>query len=209
MASGSGLAEQLAFDFYERVNCDPAEPESPFKLARLFLGAGCIERGRFSAPAVTFVANGRRRIAIRRGISIEYAAFYVGHELGHAMLEEASYRDDDVEQQCDLFAAALMAPRPAMLRLHREFGYNLEAIAGEVGSTETWAALRLGEVLHVPLAAIAPQRIRVRGPEEWVWPDEMTLRAWARRTPPGLAKTRLTDDPRRVVLVVDPDALTG
>jgi IrrE N-terminal-like domain len=203
------VAEQLAFEFYERVDKDPCEPESPFTLARLYLGPGCIERGRFSSPAVTFIANGRRRIALRRGIPIEYAAFYVGHELGHAVLEEAGYHEDDLEEQCNLFAAAIMAPRPAVMRLHRTFGYDLESIAGEVGSTETWAALRLGEVLHVPLVAIAPLTIRVRGPEEWVWPDETTLRGWVRRTPPGIAKTRLTDDPRRVVFVVDTSVSTG
>lgn len=203
MANASDLAEQLAFDFYERVDCDPHEPESPFRLARLFLGPGCIERGRFSAPAVTFILNGRRRIAVRRGVPIEYAAFYVGHELGHAVLEEAGYRDDDLEQQCDLFAGALLAPRPAVVRLHRAFGFDLGAIADEVGSTETWAALRLGEVLRVPLAVIAPLTTRVRGPDEWVWPEELTLRRWAQRPPPGLAKTKLTDDPRRVLLVAD------
>lgn len=204
----AGDVEQLAFEFYERVKCDPSEPVSPFKLARLFLGADAIERtgSLISSPAATFVINGKRKIALRRQIPIEYAAFYVGHELGHAILDELGYHEADTEQICDLFGGALMAPRPAIHRLHRALGFDLAAIADEVGSTETWAALRIGEILRVPLVTLAPLRVRVRGPEAWEWPDEDTLRRWAKNPPKGLARTRLTDDPRRVVLVAeDPD----
>lgn len=203
--SDHGIAEQCAFDFYERVGCDPAEPVDPFTLTRKFLGAGTIVRGAnlVGSPAATFVLDGQRKIAVRRNLPIEYAAFYVAHELGHIVLEEAGYRDDDLEQQCDLFGAALLAPRPAIVRLHRELGFDLGAIASEVGSTETWAALRLGEVLRLPLVAIAPMRVRVRGPVEWVWPDESTLRSWVKRTPRGIVKTKLSDDPRRHVFVAD------
>jgi hypothetical protein len=199
-------AEQLAFDFYERNGCDPAEPVDPFTLTRKFLGAGTVVRaaGMVSGPAATFVVNGRRKIAIKRNVPIEYAAFFCAHELGHIVHEEIGYRGDDIEEQCDLFAGALLAPRPAVIRLHRAFGFDLTAIADEVGSTETWAALRIGEVFHVPLVVVAP-RIRARGPESFVWPDAGTLRRWAQRLPVGmgLAKTRLKDDPKRAVIRAD------
>jgi len=207
VASGDGAAEQLAFSFYERVSCDPEVPVSPFLLARRYLGPGAIERGHFSSLATTFIVNGKRRIAVKRHVPIEYAAFYIGHELGHAFFEEIGHRPDDIEAQCDLFGAAIMAPRPAIIRLHRAFGFDLVAIADEVGSTETWAALRIGEALGRPLAAIAPSRVRVRGPDEWVWPEESVLRSWAARPPRGVVKTRLSDDPRRVVLSADENML--
>lgn len=203
MASASeSLSEQLSFEFYERLDCDPAEPISPFTLARKKLGPGCIERGNFRASAITFRVNGARRIALRRGLAVEDAAFLVAHELGHIAFEEIGYDDEDLERQCDLFAGALMAPRPAMVRMYRAFGFDPAAIADEVAGTETWACLRLGETFGMPLAVIA-QKVRVRGPESWEWPDEATLRGWGRRPPPGLAKARLTDDPSRVLLLAD------
>jgi hypothetical protein len=197
-------AEQLAFEFYERNGYDPAEPVDPFTLTSAFLGPGTIIRttGLVSGPAATFVVNGKRKIALRHGLRIEDAAFYCAHELGHIVFDELGYHEDDLEAQCDLFAAALLAPRPAVVQLHRAFGFDLPSIADHIGSTETWAALRIGEVLRLPLAVVAT-KVRVRGPEEWVWPDEPTLRQWARRPPPGIAKVRLTDDPRRAVIRPD------
>jgi hypothetical protein len=40
----------------------------------------------------------------------------------------------------------------------------------------------------------------LRRAPEWVWPDEQTLRQWAKRSGPGLRKVTLGDDRRRVVL---------
>ena len=105
--------------------------------------------------------------------------------------------------QVAALAAALLAPRPAFLRARRDLGEDLRAVAERFTMTQTGVALRRGEVLGTPLAVIAPARVRVRGPEAWVWPPESTLRAWARRPLAGLKKTRLTDDPRRVVLEAD------
>ncbi|MDB4994234.1 MAG: hypothetical protein JWM74_1666 [Myxococcaceae bacterium] len=93
-----------------------------------------------------------------------------------------------------------------MVSLQRAFGFDLASIAAEVRGSQTWAALRVGEVLRMPLAVIAP-RVRVRG-SEWGWPDEATLRRWSiGRVPSGLARTRLTDDRNRVVLMVDERAV--
>jgi hypothetical protein len=66
----------------------------------------------------------------------------------------------------------------------------------------TLAALRVGEAVGAPVAVIAPGRIHVRGPEEFVWPSEAELRRLARAGADGLVRVRLADDPRRVVLVV-------
>lgn len=197
--------EGAAIETYERCGLDPSRPVSTFRIAKALLGPDAIERPKLmiGAPAALITVDGRRRIAIKRSIPIEYARFFCGHELGHLVLEErGGYVSDDLELACDFFGAALMAPRPAIYGLQRAFGFDLPEIASAAGGSETWAALRVGEVLRIPLAVVA-QTVRVRGPEEWVWPEEGTLRRWARRPPTGLAKTRLTDDPRRVVLVVD------
>lgn len=132
-----------------------------------------------------------------------YAAFAVGHELGHWLLTRHGYCGNDDEAAADYLGAALLAPRRAFLRARRALGHDLPALANAFSMTETGVALRLGEALHVPLAVVSPAHVRVRGPEAWVWPNEATVRRWARVAEPGLRKVRLTDDPRRVVLDVD------
>jgi hypothetical protein len=199
--------EALGVEAYERHRLDPSTPISPAKLARLELGADSIVRAPLttSGPARLFWHNGRRRIAVKSRLPAVYARFYVGHELAHHALERAGYVGEDLEQACDYLGAVFMAPRPAALRLHRAFGFDLGAIAKAVGSTQTWAALRLGEALVVPLVAVSPALVRVRGPEDWVWPDERTIRRAARAPTPGLRKVEITDGRGRVALVAGDD----
>lgn len=194
--------EALAVDFYKRLGFDPEAPVDTFKLARKLLGPHAIERGVaiIGLPSRLFVVRGERRIAINKRLSVPYARFFAGHELGHVVFDDLGYREDDLEAACDMFGAAVMAPLPSVRAMLRAFGRDHEAIADEVGSTQTWAALRIAEYLRVPRAVVSPGLVRVRGPEEWAWPDESVLRRWARRPAPGIRKARLTDDPRRVIL---------
>lgn len=198
--------EGLAVAFYDRLGFDPAVPVDTFRLARKLLGPDAIERGTsiVGLPAKLFVVNGQRRIAVSRKLAVPYARFFVGHELGHVVLDELGYRDDDVERVCDMFGAAILAPIPAVNAMLRAFGRDHEAIADEVGSTQTWAALRVAECLRIPRAIITPAKLYVRGPEEFEWGTEDSLRRIARgRSAPGITKVKLTDDPRRVVIDVE------
>lgn len=199
--------EALAVAFYRRLGFDPAEPVDTFRLARALLGPDAIERGTsiVGLPAKLFMVRGARRIAVSRKLSVPYARFYAGHELGHVVLDELGYRDDDLEAVCDMFGAAVMAPIPAVAALLRAFGRDHEAIAAEVGATQTWAALRVAEALGIPRAIITPARVYARGPEAFVWGPEDGLRRLARGrvVRPGVTKVKLTDDPRRVVIDVE------
>lgn len=197
--------EALAVDFYRRLRLDPERPVDTFRLARLFLGKGALDRGTTIAGerATTYKVNGQRRIAVNRKIPIEYAQHAVGHELGHAIFDELGHRDENIETMCDLFGAAVMAPIPAVRALLRAFGRDHAAIAEEVVSTQTWAALRVAEVLGIPRAIITPARVYARGPEEFVWGPEDSLRRLARVERPGIRRARLTDDPKRVVIDVE------
>ena len=207
MALDTTEVEALAVAFYRRLGFDPAQPVDTFRIARTFLGADAIERGTTIAgvAAATFLVKGQRRIAVSRKLAPEYAFFYVGHELGHVVLDEIGYRDEDLERVCDMFGAALMAPIPAVNAMLRAFGRDHEAIADEIGSTQTQAALRVAEALGIPRAIITPQKLYVRGPEAFVWGPEDALRGLARsrRAIPGVTKVKLTDDPHRIVLDID------
>lgn len=197
--------EALAVDFYRRLKLEPERTVDTFRLARLLLGPEAIERGAalVGEPARLFSLRGQRRIAISRKLPVEYAQFYVGHELGHIVCDELGYRDEDVERVCDAFGAAVMAPMPAVRAMLRAFGRDHEAIAEEVCATQTWAALRIAECLGIPRAVLTPTRIYARGPEGFVWGPESEVRKLSRGELPGVRKAKLTDDPRRMVIDVD------
>lgn len=201
--------EGMAVAFYERLGLNPEKPVDTFRLARKLLGPDALVRGTsiVGLPAKTFMVHGQRRIAVNRRLSIPYAQFFVGHELGHIICDEQSYREDDLERVCDQFGAAVMAPIPAVRALLRAFGPDHEAIADEIGSTQTWAALRVAECMRIPRAIITPRRLYLRGPEDFVWPPELELRRMAQATRPGVRRASLTDDPDRVLLDVDDSAL--
>ncbi len=201
-----GELEALALVPYLEKSIDPSAPPSLFVLARAWLGAGSVERPHgMATPSSKFRVGGQDRIAVKRSIQIEYAHFLVGHEMGHILLEHAGYIGDDEELCADYIGAALMMPRPAVVATYRAEGFAPRALAEQVVCTQTAAALRFAEAMVLPLAAVAPGAVRVRGPEAFVWPDEGTIRSWAARARPGVTKIRLTDQPRRVALLADED----
>lgn len=202
MGNGEQLElEGIATAAYREAGIDPEKP-SVVRLAKTLLGEGAIERGPrpIGGPAALIRVGASWRIVVARSLPRAYALFAVAHELGHYLLRREGFRGDDEERAADYVGGALLAPRDAFLAARRAYGPDLGELARAFGTTETGAALRLGEVTGQPLAVIAPKIVRVRGPLDWVWPDEATLRRWARRPIPGLRKVRLADDPRRVVL---------
>lgn len=201
------LIEGIAVAFYRERGHEPDLPVSTFSLAREWLGADAIVsiKGIVGAQATTFIQEGRRRIAVTSKLPRQYQRFLVGHEIAHLLFERENYSGEDLERCCDTLGAALMAPIPCVIAMRRAFGDNFAEHAAEAGCTETQAALRLAEVLHIPRAIITPQKLYVRGPDEFVWPEEGAIRslAKARVLRPGLRKSRLGDDPRRWVIDVD------
>jgi len=197
--------EAIADVAYAWAHVDLMHP-SVIAVARALLGPHAVIRGlrpRHASACLTRVRD-NWRIVVSRSLPRAYALFFVGHELAHWLMDLCGVKNDDNEEAAaDYLAAALLAPRETFRAALRELGEDLPALANVFHVTETCAALRLGEVTGQPLAVVTPHRVHVRGPEEWVWPDEMTLRAWTRKTPPGVRSTRLTDDPRRVVLGVE------
>lgn len=200
------VLESIAVSTYERHGFDPAAPVSTFKLARHMHGPDCIVRPNTMLgpyPAATIVVDARPRFALRKTVPRDEEQFWIGHELAHDLLGQPHGLGSEIEGACDFLAACLIAPRPAVLALYRVFGWDLRGIAEEVVATQTWAALRLGETLREPLAAVSPIAVRVRGPDAWVWPSEPKIRQLAARPGPGLRKIRVTDRPKRAVLLVD------
>lgn len=137
--------------------------------------------------------NGEPRIYVRSGLTPKRLRWAVAHELGHHILKLDSSTLEN-EDAVNAFAAALLVPRRAFQLALRETGPKLSytKLARWFATTESCAALRLGEVTDVPLALLAPERTRVRG-SEFTWPPQMNG--------PGVTRNRLGDDLGRSVAV--------
>lgn len=152
---------------------------------------GIVNRGGLARTAAGWF------IGVRRSLPDTYREHTIGHELAHWWAQTNGVIDS--EEQADYVGAALQMPRGLFLGTDKG---ELSGLARKFGATETAVALRIGEVEREPLAVVAPHCVRVRGPDEWEWPAEQTVRQWASSGRPGLIKTRLRDDRRRVVIRV-------
>lgn len=142
--------------------------------------------------------GGKRYIALRSGVAVERARFAIFHELAEYALRNQI--EGDIEQACNAIAGALAMPRRPFLAAIRDVGDDPNALAPVFKVTPTAAALRLGETTQVPLAALTPSWLWIRG-RAIVWPHEAELRRIARVGRPGLRRVAL--EPRRVALIVE------
>jgi Zn-dependent peptidase ImmA (M78 family) len=203
--SDPAYLEGLACAVYEECGADPSTPVSPFVLARKMLGPDAIIRppSIIASPAVLVVVNGADKIAIKRSVPRESAAFMVSHELSHWLLRREGLEKSDEERAANYLAGCLLAPRPAFRSALRHVGPDFADLAEVFSADETFAALRESEVTGRPRVVLARSFAWVRG-DAWAWPDEQRLRTWARGKPgPGVRKTRLSDKPQRYVLDVE------
>lgn len=197
--------EALATEALARANVDDADPVSAFELVERILKtkvrrvahlvtAGCIAR-----------VGDSLIVAVRASLSIERQNYTAAHELAHAIVREAGLKFDDEERAADHGAACLLMPRRYVAKLYRAEGFAPALLAGEVVVTQTSAALRLGEVIGMPLAAVSPRLVRIRGdrPFEWGGEDKVRELATKRRLWPGLARTRLADEKGRWAITAD------
>jgi hypothetical protein len=168
------------------------------------LGEGSIlvVPGLRGGDAKIHTVNHRPTICVRAKLGKESLRWAILHELAEWHLQRVGYRGEDVELVAEALTAALVVPRRDYQKALRTHGERWEQLAIDFSTTQTCVALRHGEVTDEPLAVIAPATVRVRG-REWTWPEERAIRLLARAERPGLRRAKLTDDPRRVVLVAD------
>lgn len=190
--------EGTAAALYRQAGFEGDVPADPVDLAERLLGAGAVRYVHAGAlPGVASLTywGGRWHIAVRGLATEPRQRFAVLHELGHYALGPGAS-----EAACDAVAGALLLPRPAFRAAARELGADWPSLAAFFGCSESAAALRWGEVIGDPLALVAPVTVRVRG-LPWAWPaEEREIRELAASLRPGLARTRLRDDCRRVVV---------
>ena len=188
-------------ELYHRASLDPDEPVGMMTLARaLGYDVNVMHPPKFAGDG----ARVEKRIYLRGGIPEQRQRFALAHELMEGELPLEYRRHLLREEICNAGAAALLAPRRAFTRRHNLVGNDWAQLALPFRISETAAVLRAGEAEDMPTAVVYSV-IRLRGPEEFRFPSKRRLRLLAGdgETLPGLAKSTLTDDPARVVLLFE------
>jgi len=201
-------AEYLAAQILDEARAPQTECTPPAILARRLLGHGvqiAPRRALRSLGAMVRVGDDWR-IYVQRGAPRGLVGHIIGHELAHWI----AHRDriDLDEDDCDWVGAALVLPRRVV---HSQASHVLETLscmAESARTTQSLVALRVGEVLETPVALVAPERVRVRGPESFVWPVEHTIRSWCRRPVEAVKLVPISDDKHRVVLVASDELIS-
>jgi len=181
---------------------DPREDVPMARLARV-LGVEVVRSSAapFPGNAALVRFGAVWRVYLRCRLSTTQARFAVAHELAEWWLRRRGYAGENVEEVANRLGAALIAPRPRVARLAR-FIPTFAELAAELESSESLAALRVGEATGEPIALVSPSRVRVRG-DAWSWPPEAELqRARRGAVPRGLVKVEL-EERGRVVLRAD------
>ena len=197
--------EGIAAAILREAGLDGTEQPDVAALAACLLGPDGLsfERGGLTRDAMLDAVGDDWVIRARIALPLHRLRFVVCHEIAEWWLSTRErYQGENIENAANYIAAALIAPPAAFRAALRYHGRDFRALAAAFVASETTIALRDAELHRIARVVVAPN-LRVRGPESFVWPAERILRGWAAEGGPGLARTRLTDDPRRVVLDVD------
>jgi hypothetical protein len=183
--------EKAVEEIYLRAGAPDDEAWLPSRLALALLGRPVRSVANLKGLAKLEGEGAEQEIVVRRTLSPEIAEWAVGHELGHLVGVTS-------ERLCNFVGAAILMRRGPFLHALASRSDDWEGLAVAFGTTSTSVVLRAGELTGRALAVVTPARVYARGLAEW--PDEATLRRWARHGGPGVRRAVLRDDPRRVVL---------
>lgn len=202
MGINTALAEQLVEEGYRRAGIkDPSAVLLPGQLIRMRFGAESIAIVPGFEWKASVARSGRGRVfSVSAELSLLERRFCLSHELAHVVCEEAGFTGPNLEEMCDYIGAAFQTRRKPFSNRVREVGANFRQLALDFGTTESWIALRYGEVTRQPLALVAPKTVRVRG-RVWEWGTIDNVRRMALHGARGVAKASLSDDPARVALL--------
>ena len=175
---------------------DESRPPEPIgRLIKRHLGT---EPRTYSGPGKGILARveGRHLVGVRHDLTTEQARFTAAHELAHWYWEVvAKYRGRDLEARCDALGAALIAPDEAVRAAIELFGLDVARLAQSLGTTQSVALLRIGEVDGHPVALLRRRRSTIIRGRFTSWPAPLSWQP-AKKTP-GLVKVRITDEPTR------------
>ncbi len=182
--------EAIVEELYGRAGAERGDVWLPSQIARklgirLTRTPNAIARGALGRLGDTPV------VSVRAGLPRAIEEWTIGHELGHWM---GLTRDEELA--CDFVGAAVQMRRRPFLRALNEHRDEWHRLGPLFRATSTSAALRAAELEERALAVVTPSRVYPR----LIQLSDLEIRRLARVGGPGLARTRLVDDRRRVVL---------
>lgn len=186
---------------YAKALAGPAEVWRPSKMALVLFGSpGVVFRA--GIPELGWLARrgSSRVVVVQGGLSRPILEWVVGHELGH-WIRGSAHGDPAEELACDYIGAAIQMRRSVFLARAKAVRGNLAQLALDFGTTQTSAALRLGELTTWGVAVVLPDRIYTRGSLAKEPPEK--LRQWSRSGLPGLRRAVLTDATDARVLLAE------
>lgn len=185
--------EAASIEIYRFAHFDPSCPPGIGTLAERLLKTR-IRIAPLRSRAELARVNNEHRIYIREGTTVERMCFEIGHELAHWWFDLTGYKPIDLERACCELGAALVAPAPFFSAVRKRIE-DVPSVAAALRATQSLAALREGEVLHRPVLLVQPHRVLRRG-HPWPWPRNL------RKPIPGVTKVKITDEAKRVALLV-------
>lgn len=184
--------EAIVEELYGRAGAEAGDVWTPSRLAKK-LGIRIVRSANAQTRGALAVVDGVPTIVVKAGLPRAIEEWTIGHELGHWM---GLTRDE--EPEADYVGAAIQMRRRPYLRALNEHRDEWHLLGPLFRATSTSAARRAGELEDRAIAVVTPTRVY-----SWLIhlpANEIRRLATARKLGPGLARTRLVDDRRRVVL---------
>lgn len=169
----SFIADSLAAEILDHVDCDPERPVSVKTIARRLTGFEP-ESADIRSEGVIATVSGKDRIYYSRRLLPDRRGWILGHEILHAWVRMHGLRVDHEELVADAVGARLVAPAAAFRRAIGLHGCRVHELATRFRTTQALALLRVGEVTGRAVMVDRPYRRIARG-EHFVWPQDLRL----------------------------------
>gem|GEM_PF-4982883 len=200
--------EELAREVRRRAGLSDDDVELATRIAARVLGPDAIalDTTMRGAAYLRRTIDGWQIVVNPRGRDVR---FHVAHELGEwALRSLAKFQGSEVEREraANYLAAAILAPEPAVRRVHAAVGERLPVLASQFGLSQTSVVLRLAEVHGDERAVVTASGnvlLRTQGAFPWMNVPVVDVARGAARWV-GLAKAQLRGgiDEGRVALRV-------
>lgn len=120
--------------------------------------------------AHTKPVEGEDVVFVRPGMSFARARLQTFHELAEIYHQRRGYQGTDVEARCNAMAAALAAPKRAVLTAVERYGHSVYDLALALKTPQSAMVLRLAECVGRPCALLRQAYPIVRG-RPFAWPE--------------------------------------
>ena len=179
---------------------DDTEPLDVLRLCRRMTGHAPFMTRTGPEAKLSTEPNGTRRVCVRFGTYPPRATWLACHELAELHYDRIGYRGDDVERRCDALGAALACPRRALLAATKRYQHRVHLLAKALGTTQSLALLRIGEVDRRPVLLSRTAGLIVRG-ASFVWPANDELDRALKGRVRGVHPLMIRDEPARAGLM--------